>query len=76
MAVLTLFWGPPPARPLLDLRPIRLFLWGGALIQFLALALSHRSEHLQRLRGLLMAGVLVLVLLGLTPLFSPHHLLA
>ncbi len=74
-AVLALLWGPPPAHPLLDLRSMRLFLWGGALAGLVLLAFSHRTELFQHLRGLLIAGVLVLVLLSVTPLFSPHHLL-
>ncbi|MFQ5569861.1 MAG: type IV secretory system conjugative DNA transfer family protein [Rhodothermales bacterium] len=73
-SVLSLLWGTPPARPLLDLRSLRFLLWGGALAHLAALAFSHRNERLQRLRGLLIAATLVLVLLSVTPLFSPHHL--
>ncbi len=73
-AVLVLFWGTPQGLPYLDLRPLKLLLWSGAVLLLVALAQSHRGAFLERTRGLLVAGAVTSVLLSTVPLFSPHHL--
>lgn len=71
--VLMFLWGVSPGKSFLDLRPWRFFL-GGIIVLFLvAIALSNRSETLQRLRGLLISLALAMGLFCFNPVYSPHY---
>lgn len=71
---LVLFWGPPPGRPLVDLRSAKLFWWGLAVLLLVGISQSHRSDLLHSTHGLMVAGAVCAVLFSVVPLYSPHHI--